>query len=322
MGETTFIGEYTLDKPLRADNGGFSRWGLATKNGRRVFIKEFLTPVYPASTSGLSQKLLESKRALCESFFTTKNKLYKKLSQCQTGNIVYIDEFFRCGSHYYITTEYIDNPIEIADLSKTASDRDKRILTKLLTYNLKVLHREGIVHSDIKPNNLLIKKTKYGYAAKLIDFDASFLVENPPEATEDIHGDFIYLAPEVFIRMRDEDGHIDEKLDVYSLGILLHELWTGSLPQYPREYNYPFEAIINGYNGGNLSLNPHLPSDVSRLIAWMVAPQPEHRPSASQCFDLLDECAKKVTPRPIVEDKRCNSSSAYESGPWKRAGDL
>ena len=56
------INEYELEGSLTADNSGFSKWGFARKNGRRYFIKEFLSPVYPVYTELLTKEQVERKR--------------------------------------------------------------------------------------------------------------------------------------------------------------------------------------------------------------------------------------------------------------------
>ena len=330
MAEKHYIRGYGLEKPFTTDNSGFSRWSVARKNGRRVFIKEFLSPVFPSDNSGLSERLINSKRAVCEEFYSKKDKFYKKLAKCQTGNIIWVEEFFRYGNKYYIITEYVNGAVETIRTVCALPEDKKRIIAKLIAFNLSALHEIGIVHSDLKPNNVLVKPTIEGYhTAKLIDFDASFTVDEPPKASDDVHGDFVYLAPEVFIRMRDEVGDLSEKLDIFSFGVLLHELWCGYTPWFPKEYNYLFEAVVNK---APFWLSQDLPPDVAKLIIKMLSLNPTERPSARECFCELGGVIPKIenTDDAVVKkeeargDKRLGDKkeTVIKGSPWKRAGDL
>jgi serine/threonine protein kinase len=83
------------------------------------------------------------------------------------------------GAKYYKVTENVDvaglHPRDIAALDFSS----QLVLLKTVAHSLKILHDLHIVHSDLKPSNVLIKRTELGYTTKLIDFDSSYLVGNP-----------------------------------------------------------------------------------------------------------------------------------------------
>ena len=70
------------------------------------------------------------------------------------------------------------------------------VLLKTVAHSLKILHDLQIVHSDLKPSNVLIKRTELGYTTKLIDFDSSYMVGSPPPP-EEIVGTMNYYSPEL-----------------------------------------------------------------------------------------------------------------------------
>lgn len=327
MSEIKNINGYKLQGPLSSRGAGFSKWGVAMKNGRRFFIKEFLSPVYPLDTKNLSEKIIQSKREICENFYREKSALYQRLNECKSGNIVWVEDFFRYGSKYYIIEEFLEPAGDSVQTVSTASEPMKRMILRLLAYNISVLHGAGIVHSDIKPDNILIKPTKTGcYTAKLIDFDCSFFVDSPPEAGDDIHGDFVYLAPEAFIRMRDEEGEITEKSDIFSLGVMFHELWCGRLPYIFENDNYVFETVLNGQKAG---LHPSIPLDIQKLLWRMLLSDPTQRPSARECFCILGGHEHRDVPpsppkRPLsLADNTSVSEAKVRMHPaFKQAGDL
>jgi serine/threonine protein kinase len=64
--------------------------------------------------------------------------------------------------------------------------------------SIQILHREKIVHGDLKPDNILIKETAPNvYTAKLIDFDNSYFSGNPLDVFDEIVGDLTYYSPEM-----------------------------------------------------------------------------------------------------------------------------
>ncbi|MCD7766773.1 MAG: hypothetical protein LUH53_09740, partial [Lachnospiraceae bacterium] len=97
-----FINGYKLDAPLKTDNSGFSKWGFASLNAKKYFIKEFLSPVYPADAKLLGEELTQKRKASCEKYVTEKRLLFAAINKASDGNIVHIEHFFRYGSKYYI----------------------------------------------------------------------------------------------------------------------------------------------------------------------------------------------------------------------------
>ena len=209
------INGYVLIGEFRNDNSGFSRWGFARKDGTEVFIKEFLSPVYPFEKDVLSPEVVKSRLNICDKYVYEKTKLYNALNRCNTGNIVNITDFFRFRAKYYIVTEKIDAlPISVSEIAEMPIEQ-KHLICKIITHCVNTLHMHGIVHGDIKHDNIMYKKTPKGkFIAKLIDFDASFFENMLPDPDSDFHGDMVYFAPESFLYMAEKIDEIDRKIDV------------------------------------------------------------------------------------------------------------
>ena len=112
------------------------------------------------------------------------------------GNLIATLDFFRVGAKYYKVTEKVDvaglEPAHVASLGFPS----QLVLLKTVAHSLKILHDLQIVHSDLKPSNVLIKRTELGYTTKLIDFDNAYLAGEPPPPDE-IVGTMNYYAPEL-----------------------------------------------------------------------------------------------------------------------------
>lgn len=282
------INGYTLKGELNNENSGFSKWGFAVKGGKEYFIKELITPVYPVDKGVMSDELFESKRNFCKNFENRYVKLYTAINNASCGNLVRIEEFFRCGSKYYLINEKVDG--ESASMEEIAnfSDENKLLLAKSVIFAFCCLHRWGIVHFDVKPSNILVKRTRSGkYVGKIIDFDAGFS-QNEVRDDVELGGDLTYLAPETFLAIRGDDVKIGEKADIYSLGLVLHEYFSGHLPSFNKtEYEYPFEAVLDG--GGVSIDSSSMPLEISELIIKMISADPDERPSAEE---ILKEIRK------------------------------
>lgn len=280
---------YQLLGAWKTQNAGTCMWNFCKKSEREYFIKQF-DKSYPTDESVLSAELIERKRRSCEKFYSEKKKFYDVLNCCRTGNNVVVQEFFRSGSKYYAVTErvYADGT-DPSIISKLTEEKKDTLICSIL-YSIARLHKAGIVHADIKPDNVLLKRTHDGfYTAKIIDFDAGFLVGSEPDK---IQGDDVYLAPEAVLKSQGKSVRLDEKIDIFALGILFHEYWTGKRPQIRGDESYICEAV---YNGSGIQLSNDIPFELRTTISRMLSKDPNARPSAA---DILRRYGTKGPLKP------------------------
>ena len=270
------INGYKLIKEFTNEDAGFCRWAYAEKGGHVYFIKQFMSPKYPLDNTKLSEKAMLTRLKVCEDFVARKKRLYSTMRKIRTGNIVVVEEFFREGSSFYIATDFVpkDNNLDISQISALPADK-KTLLIRTILYSIMKMHEQSIVHADIKPTNILMKKTFAGYyTGKIIDFDASYFEDDIPE---EILGDQVYLAPESRLRMEDGTTKLTCKADIFALGILFHQYWCGKLPQFDSDYGSVFEAVLDG---GRVALDESIPSKMRSIISQMLNKNPDDRPSA------------------------------------------
>lgn len=304
------INGYQMTKDFSAENAGFCKWGFAEKDGYEYFIKEFLAPKYPLDSHELSPSAMEKKRKQCDQFYSEKTRVYRTLESCRTGNIVVVEDFFRDGAKYYaVTQKIVPSEIPIEQISRLDQSK-KLVLMRSLLYSFAKLHSKSVIHADIKPDNILIKKTEAGYyTGKIIDFDSAFFESAIPD---EIQGDQIYLAPEVRLRMMEEPVEVTTKADIFALGILFHQYWSGKLPTISEDYEYIFESVLDDHP---VQLDDTIPLRIRKILAKMLDKNPASRPGAVQILKALEP------PTGVTDNKPKYSPDKGEKG-FHRPGDL
>lgn len=120
------------------------------------------------------------------------------------------------------------NPVALRDREALAGDTFPQAICRVgarLAEALAFAHARGVLHCDIKPGNILL--TQYG-RPMLADFNVAFDRRKLDPAAGGVGGTIAYMAPEHRAAVFGQpDGRVDERSDVYSLGLVLHELATG-----------------------------------------------------------------------------------------------
>ncbi|HEX4410795.1 MAG TPA: bifunctional protein-serine/threonine kinase/phosphatase [Xanthobacteraceae bacterium] len=133
----------------------------------------------------------------------------------------------RPRNYLYVVTEFIDGQT----LSQWIIDNPKPDLEKVrglveqIAKGLQAFHRMEMLHQDLRPDNIIIDKTG---TAKIIDFGStrvSGIIDDLPDAPEQILGTLQYTAPEYFLGER-----ASTSADIFSLGVITYQMLTGALP--------------------------------------------------------------------------------------------
>eukprot|EP01025_Chloroclados_australasicus_P026899 TRINITY_DN2670_c0_g1_i13.p1 TRINITY_DN2670_c0_g1~~TRINITY_DN2670_c0_g1_i13.p1 ORF type:complete len:425 (-),score=10.02 TRINITY_DN2670_c0_g1_i13:1876-3150(-) len=149
---------------------------------------------------------------------------------------------------------------------------------------IQYLHSQNIIHHDIKPGNILIQD-KEKAQTKITDFGLSSLKFGDHNTQKTCTGGTkVYMAPEA---MRGEQ--VDEKVDIWALGIIMQEIFTGTPPWQGGIEPYVYCQIsIHSQppNGGILP--PQCPQELQSLITSCWCTDPKLRPSAQQVVESLE----------------------------------
>jgi len=287
-GET--IDGYTILEDFKVVGAGLSKWTFAARGGREFFIKEFLSPTYPDDDAPGSAKTKAKKRARCAAFEAHHRSLQKALAPLSAygGNLIVTLDFFRWGAKYYKVTEKVDaEGLSGGDVA-TFDFRTQLVLMKSVAHSLKILHDLRIVHGDLKPSNILIKRTELGYTSKLIDFDSAYVAGSPPPAGE-IVGTINYYSPELLGYIQEAGvtaGELGVASDLFALGLIFTEFLTGTTPPFDAAtYHEPAVAVRNGetLRIPRAGIAPVL----ADLVDAMLSAEPARRPTIAHVHSTL-----------------------------------
>ncbi len=164
-------------------------------------------------------------------------------------------------------------------------------------------HRQGVVHRDVKPMNLLLSR-ELG-TVKIADFGLAIDVEATRMTTVgSVMGTILFMAPE---QIRGEGERIDGRTDVYALGVTLFELLTLELPYTGRTQQMYMSQVLTSEARRARSLNDRVSRDLETVIRKALEKNPKDRYGSAAAF--ADDLDNVLHLRPIT---------ARPSGPWRR----
>jgi eukaryotic-like serine/threonine-protein kinase len=153
-------------------------------------------------------------------------------------------------------------------------------------------HSRGVVHRDIKPQNVQVIEDAEP-RAKLMDFGVAHLADDAPlTAAGDVVGTLAYMSPE-----QAEGRPAGPEADVYSLALTLYECWSGENP-HRRASPAATARAIGGRARPLRRLRPDLPRELTETVDACLSPRPSHRPSLEELGtaieDSLDQLAEQL----------------------------
>jgi serine/threonine protein kinase len=142
-------------------------------------------------------------------------------------------------------------------------------------------HRAGLVHRDVKPDNIFLQQTARGEVVKLLDFGiAKVLAQDadaPAQETQGVLGTPAYLAPE-----RLTSDSYDGRADVYSVGVVLYQMLSGRVPFPLSRGQGPLAMALASVTREPPPLDVDVPASVAELLARSLSREPERRPTAAE----------------------------------------
>ncbi len=212
-------------------------------------------------------------------------------------NIVEIYDYFREGGEHYLVMEYIEG-LSLADIIEKEAPLHPVIAASIAREVCQALvcaHKNGIIHRDIKPKNILISKNG---VIKLTDFGVARDIDAPELTTTGaIIGTPFYMSPE-----QAGGGKVSFQSDIFSLGVVLYEMVTGKKPFVAEESQGIIAKICRGKYKSPFWIDPHHSWRLSRIINKAMKRNPKARYKSAE--DMLKALNKFLGWRnqALVED--------------------
>lgn len=258
--------------------------------------KDQHTSVYLANHIYLGKKIILKTLSTSELTDTTFLDRFKReakiLAQLDHPNLIRVFDFGTAGDSFYISFEYFEgrNLREIIK-EETLVNEQKIHLCVQLFKALEVAHQNGVIHRDIKPENILVNAK---LELKIADFGLA-LVRDDLLLTHksSIVGTPGYMSPE---QIRGEE--LTTQTDLFSSGIVIYELFTGTNPFIGRDINHTINNILNFNVEKDLkhltSLPPEVQNAVVNLLRKNFSKRTKTALEALNYFRVLGESASKT----------------------------
>lgn len=205
--------------------------------------------------------------------FKSEMKICRKLNH---DNVVRTFEFGTWKGSYFLTMEVLagaDLHDYLKDLGGPMPLEQGLGLMIQACDGLEAAHKLGIVHRDIKPQNLFVMTG--GKALKVMDFGIAKAVSSDTGVTRagTLVGSPAYMAPERLMA----EGQQSASADIYALGVVLYQVFTGRLPFNAREIPALFMQHVSEPPPSPQKLNPGIPQALDTVMVRCLAKKPEDR---------------------------------------------
>ena len=199
-------------------------------------------------------------------------------------NVVRTHDLGEADGMYFITMEYVTGTSlrELIDRGDPLPVPAVVAIAKQLCRALEVAHEQGVIHRDIKPQNLMVQPDG---TLKVMDFGVARLRERTQQLTSAgmVVGTPAYMAPEQLM-----DDEVDARVDIYATGVVMYECLTGHRPVDGSSPQVLMARMLASSFRPPHEVNPAVSKLLSAIVMRTLAKKPDDRPStAGDLYDLL-----------------------------------
>ena len=217
--------------------------------------------------------------------FKSEIRLARRISH---RNVVRTHDLGEAGGMYYITMEFVEGK----SLKELIRERGRLPasavlpIAKQLCRALEVAHDEGIIHRDIKPQNMVVEGDG---VLKVMDFGIARLAVRPAESGHTQAGMVVgtpeYMAPEQIV-----GDEIDARADLYAAGVVLYECLVGKVPITASTPMALIARVLEEVPTPPNAIQADVPPALAQLVMWALAKEREQRPrTAAELHARLDQ---------------------------------
>jgi PAS domain S-box-containing protein len=259
---TTINGKYKIIEKIKEDYLFLVFLALDLKNEKKENAITVLKPSY------LSQSIEDQVRY--------KKDMEAAIHFCHS-NVIKVCETGEAKNFPYIVTEHL-NGDSLSDLFKIGKSFNIGIALDILVQaaeGLKYLHSQNVLHRDLRPSNIFLRRGGEGHGIKLMNFALpSFLNWKEIKKEEGILENFGYLSPETTGMLKKEP---DERSDLYSLGIICYQLLTGEYPYSAKGIAELLHQHTALYPRKPCLINNDIPPILEEIVFKLINKDPESR---------------------------------------------
>ncbi|MDB4905341.1 MAG: protein kinase [Gemmatimonadetes bacterium] len=272
----TFAGRYEVKNVLGVGGMGVVYKAVDRELNETVAIKTLKPEMLQQDPTALER-------------FKSEIRLARRISH---RNVVRTHDLGEVSGRYYITMEYVEGK-SLKELIQARGRLPLAVvlpIAKQLCRALEVAHEEGVIHRDIKPQNMVVEGDG---VLKVMDFGIARLATRAAGQGHTQQGMIIgtpeYMAPEQLM-----GEEIDVRADLYAVGIVLYECLTGKMPFEADNVFTLITRVMEDVPVAPAQLAP-MPQALSDLVMRTMAKDRKDRPaSARELHDLLDQLSSAL----------------------------
>jgi serine/threonine protein kinase len=279
-------GEYKIVKLI--NDGASIVYQAKRDDGKDIFLKQFKDPT--------------SQNEEWSEFIKFQHSVLRTLMQLPPHTVEINYEYFECeGVHFH--AKAFENGFDLSVLiweEKPKMPVRFTLVLEMLSI-LDSVHKKGVVHSDLKPQQFFViedSSKEQGYRIKLIDFDHCVI---PSLSLYSPAGTDGWMSPEHV-----KNSKIQESSDVFTIGQIIYTLITGGRQPYGHSLENDTYATDIMSKKGYVSLDTlykgALPKEISDIIDLMLEPEASKRPSVEKVHAIIQKSLNSK-PEPKPEDK-------------------
>lgn len=196
-------------------------------------------------------------------------------------HIVPLLDFFETPSTFYLVMEKCNggDVLDRVASIEQYTEKDACQFSKGLLEAVQYMHKRGIAHRDLKPQNLLLENNADNTSVKICDFGYAKRV-HVPLSLSTLCGSLHYVAPELL-----KNHPYDESADMWSVGVIIYFLLVGYLPFHHRDQNELFKIIRLGKFSFDKKYWSKVSREATELITHLLEVDPSTRYTATQALE-------------------------------------